>query len=450
MSQRILSVSGLRGVLGDGLDADYVTAFAAAIGTLADGGTVVIARDGRPSGEMLRHAVVAGLLATGCRVLDAGIAATPTVGVLMTDQQAAAGLQITASHNPIEWNGLKPFRSSGSVFDAAAGKELVDLLESKAFRYRAHDQIGSLGMLADPLEPHFNRIAELVDEAAVARRRFKVVLDCNHGAGAVGGPRFLRDQLGCDVVVLGDQPNGRFAHPPEPIEANLQSLCAAVREQGADVGFAQDPDADRLAIVDNTGRYIGEELTLALALDHVLPRRPGPVVVNGSTSRVTSDIAEKYGCAFYRSYVGEAHVVAKMNEVSAVIGGEGNGGVIEPRVGLVRDSFVSMAYVLEGLAARPGRLSDWVDSLPRYVIVKDKLHCAREKVTLAMESLRKTFDDAEAQAGDGLRLDWPDRWVQVRASNTEPILRVIAEAPTTRDAETLCQQALEAVRLAVA
>ena len=450
MPQRILSVSGLRGVLGDGLDADYVTAFAAAIGTLADGGTVVIARDGRPSGEMLRHAVVAGLLATGCRVLDAGIAATPTVGVLMTDRQAAAGLQITASHNPIEWNGLKPFRPTGSVFDAAAGQELVDLLESRAFTYRAHDQIGSLETLADPLEPHFSRIAELVDEAAIARRRFKVVLDCNHGAGAVGGPRFLRDRLGCDVIVLGDQPNGRFAHPPEPIEANLQNLCAAVREQGADVGFAQDPDADRLAIVDNTGRYIGEELTLALALDHVLPRRPGPVVVNGSTSRVTSDIAEKYGCEFYRSYVGEAHVVAKMNEVSAVIGGEGNGGVIEPRVGLVRDSFVSMAYVLEGLAARPGRLSDWVDSLPHYVIVKDKLHCARENVTLAMESLRKTFDDAEAQAGDGLRLDWPNRWVQVRASNTEPILRVIAEAPTTRDAETLCQQALEAVRVAVA
>ena len=450
MAQRILSVSGLRGVLGDGLDADYMTAFAAAVGTWAQGGPVVIARDGRPSGEMARHAVIAGLLATGCRVLDAGITATPTVGVLVTELKASAGLQITASHNPVEWNGLKPFRPTGSVFDAAAGEELKRILESREFAYQPHDRLGRLEEIADPLAPHFERIESLVDVEAIREQSFRVVLDCNFGSGAVGGPRLLRDLLGCEVIVMGGEASGQFAHPPEPIEANLKDLCTAVREQGADVGFAQDPDADRLAIVDNLGRYIGEELTLGLALDHVLPGRQGPVVVNGSTSRVTSDLAEKHGCAFHRSYVGEAHVVAKMTEVSAVIGGEGNGGVIEPKVGLVRDSFVSMAYVLEGLARRGGRLSEWVDELPHYVIVKDKLVCSADKVSVAMEALRKVFQDAEASEGDGLRLDWPNRWVQVRASNTEPILRVIAEAPSTRDAETLCQQALEAVRVAVA
>ena len=251
------------------------------------------------------------------------------------------------------------------------------------------------------------------------------------------------------MTTLGGVPDGRFEHPPEPTEANLPSLSAAVKAAGADVGFAQDPDADRLAIVDETGRYIGEELTLALALDHVLPTRKGPVVVNGSTSRVCADLAARHGCEFRRSHVGEANVVALMRDLDAAIGGEGNGGVIDPAVGYVRDSFVSMAYVLDGLAKRGGTLAAWADSLPRYVIVKDKLTCEASKVTAAVAALRSTFADATATEGDGLRLDWPDRWVQVRASNTEPILRVIAEAPTAADAEAVCGRAMAAVRAAV-
>jgi phosphomannomutase len=219
-----------------------------------------------------------------------------------------------------------------------------------------------------------------------------------------------------------------------------------VRNAGADVGFAQDPDADRLAIVDNNGRYIGEELTLALGADHVLATRKGPVVVNGSTSRVTADIAAKHGCAFHRSFVGEAHVTAKMKAVGAVLGGEGNGGVIEPQVGYVRDSFVSMAYVLAGLTERGGTLADWADSLPQYTIIKDKLTCPREHVAAACAALRDAYGDAAPSDGDGLRLDWPDRWVQVRASNTEPIIRIIAEAPTASESRRLCDTAIQAIR----
>jgi phosphomannomutase len=223
----------------------------------------------------------------------------------------------------------------------------------------------------------------------------------------------------------------------------------AVRDRGADVGFAQDPDADRLAIVDNTGRYIGEELTLALCVDHVLSRHKGPVVVNGSTSRTTADLAAKHGCPFHRSHVGEANVVAKMREVGALIGGEGNGGVIEPQVGYVRDSFVSMAYVLDGLAAKRVPLSAWVDELPQYTIIKDKLHCPRERVDAACAALQAAFRDAAPTTGDGLRLDWPDRWVQVRASNTEPIIRLIAEAPDDTAARTLCAEAVRLAKQAV-
>jgi phosphomannomutase len=446
--RRILSISGLRGVIGDGLDPEYIARFAAAFGTLCDGGDVILSRDGRSTGPLVQHAVLAGLLATGCRVLDAGIATTPTCGVLVHHHGAAGGLQITASHNPPEWNGLKPFSPVGSVFDAMLGQRLVDLIESGGFEYRSYDRLGQVETIADPAGPHIERVLKLVDAGAIRKRRFRVVLDCNHGSGAAATPQLL-ERLGCEALILGGVADGRFAHTPEPIKENLTGLSDAVRRSGADAGFAQDPDADRLAIVDNAGRYIGEELTLALAADFVLARRPGPFVVNGSTSRVNADIAARLGCAFHRSYVGEAHVVAKMRAEQAVLGGEGNGGVIEPRVGYVRDSFVSIAYVLAGLAARGGTLAEWADSLPHYAIVKDKLTCPRERVTVACAALRAGYPGATPTEGDGLRLDWDDRWVQVRASNTEPILRVIAEAPDEAAAAELCRDAIGRVRDAV-
>jgi len=447
MAERILSISGLRGIVGDGLDPEYVTHFAAALGTMFDGGTVVVSRDGRSTGEMLMHAVLSGLLATGCRVIDLGIASTPTCGVLVTHLGAAGGLQLTASHNPIEWNGLKPFSPMGGVFDAELGRKLLHQLEQPAI-YRSWQGLGVVESCARGAEVHLEKILQLVDVAAIRRRKFRVVLDVNHGAGAILGPLLL-ETLGCQVTVLGGVPDGHFEHPAEPLKENLTGLADVVRNNGAEVGFAEDPDADRLAIVDETGRYIGEELTLALCVDHILSQQRGAVVVNGSTSRVTADLAARYGCDFHRSHVGEANVVAKMREVTALIGGEGNGGIIEPKVGYVRDSFVGMAYVLDGLAKRTAPLSTWVDSLPSYVIVKDKLHCPRELVEPACAALRLAFADATATEGDGLRLDWPDRWVQVRASNTEPIIRVIAEAPDEETARSLCNEGKVIVEEAV-
>ena len=448
MTERILSISGLRGVIGDGLDPLYLTRFAAALGTMYEGGTVVVSRDGRATGEMVRLAVVSSLIATGCRVVDAGIATTPTCGVLVNHLGARGGLQITASHNPVQWNGLKPFSSDGSVFNRQLGETLIGLIESQEFSFKSWDGLGSVEVLSDPAGPHIERVLRLVNPDAIRSRKFKVVLDCNHGSGAVSTPRLL-EQLGCEVIVLGGTADGQFEHTPEPIAENLTGLCDAVREHGADAGFAQDPDADRLAIVGNTGRYIGEELTLALAADHVLAKTPGVFVVNGSTSRINADIAAKHGCEFIRSWVGEANVTAMMKEKNAILGGEGNGGVIEPKVGYVRDSFVSMAYVLDGLAGGDRTLAEWADSLPAYTIVKDKLTCPREKVDVACEALRSAFADATPTEGDGLRLDWDNRWVQVRASNTEPIIRIIAEAPDESLANGLCREAVEIVKSAV-
>lgn len=448
MTERILSISGLRGVIGNGLDPLYLTRFAAALGTMCDGGTVVLSRDGRATGEMVRHAVISSLIATGCRVIDAGIATTPTCGVLVTHLRASGGLQITASHNPVQWNGLKPFSPDGSVFNQELGGRLLGLIESQRFSFTSWDGLGHVEILDDPAGPHIERVLRLVNVDAIRARKFKVVLDCNHGSGAVATPRLL-EQLGCEVVVLGGTADGQFEHTPEPVAENLTGLCDAVRENGAAAGFAQDPDADRLAIVDNTGRYIGEELTLALAADHVLAKTPGVFVVNGSTSRVNADIAARHGCEFVRSWVGEANVTAMMKEKNAILGGEGNGGVIEPKVGYVRDSFVSIAYVLDGLAGGDRTLAEWANSLPSYAIVKNKLTCPRGKVGVACEALRSAFGDATATEGDGLRLDWNNRWVQVRASNTEPIIRIIAEAPDESLANDLCAEAVAIVEAAV-
>lgn len=449
MTKRILSISGLRGVIGEGLDPEYIVRFASALGTMFEGGRVVLSRDGRSTGTYIKQAVTSALVATGCEVLDADIAATPTCGVLVQELNAAGGVQITASHNPVEWNGLKPFGPDGSVFNAERGHQLLQILESSEFQFASWENLGSVASIKTPFAAHQERVFKLVDVDAIRAAKFRVVLDCNRGSGAVSGPEMLR-AMGCEVVVLGETPDGQFEHTPEPIEQNLTGLCEQVRENGAAIGFAQDPDADRLAIVDENGRYIGEELTLALSLDYVLRDRKGPVVVNGSTSRVNADIAERHGCAFHRSHVGEANVCAMMRDLDAAIGGEGNGGVIEPSVGFVRDSFVSMAYVLGSMAANQKSVSQLVAEIPDYAIVKNKIQCERERVGDACAALKAAYPDAVATDGDGLRLDWDDRWVQVRASNTEPILRVIAEAKGSEAANKLCDQAMEVVRTAVA
>ena len=446
MATRILSISGLRGIVGDGLEPDYVARFARALGRLIGGGQVVLGSDGRPSGEMMRRAVLAGLTAEGCPVLDAGICSTPTCGFLVRQRGAAAGLQITASHNPAEWNGLKPFNAQGCVFDAEEGQRLIAVLD-------AIDSPSPGGVDLEPIavsgDLHLERVLSLADVKAIRQRGIRVVLDANHGAGAVLGPRLL-EELGCDVELLGGTADGAFSHPPEPLREHLDGLCQAVVAQNADVGFAQDPDADRLAIVDDTGRYIGEELTMALAADVVLARQAGVVVVNESSSRITVDVVERYpGSSLCRAQVGEANVVAMMQARGAVLGGEGNGGVIDPRVGFVRDSFVGMTLVLEGLATGHRRLSEWVDGFPVYHIVKQKAPCPAEGVSRAVAALQAEWPEATAVVGDGLRLDWPERWVQVRGSNTEPVLRVISEARAADVAASLCARAMELVQQAV-
>lgn len=320
---------------------------------------------------------------------------------------------------------------------------MLDRFNSREFGWASWDGLGRIKTIADPDEAHLAAVLEIVDVEAIRRKAFTVVLDACHGAGGRMGSELLR-RLGCKALVLGSEPDGRYDHPPEPTAANLSAFRAIVPAAGAAVGFAQDPDADRLAIVDEKGRYIGEELTLALAAQHRLGQARGAVVLNLSTSQVTESLALALGCAVHRTPVGEIHVVERMQAESAILGGEGNGGVIDPRVGFVRDSFVAIALVLDLMAETGEPLSAMVDKLPKFAMAKQQYPLpgtwGPDKVASLWNAIREAFPDANDDRRDGLRLAWADRWVHVRASNTEPIVRVIAEASDATKAENLARE----------
>lgn len=440
MDQLIVSVSGVRGVVGQGLTPEVTARFAAALGTYADGGRIVLGRDSRPSGRMLRHAALAGLESVGCRIVDIGIAPTPTVGVAVRSAGAAGGLQITASHNPAPWNGLKLFGSDGAVLPAAEGEKVRKLYESGVTRGAAWDALGSATPGTTAADDHCRGVLAQVEVERIRSRAIAVFLDANGGAGGPLGQGLLQ-ALGCRLTAHACEPDGHFRHEAEPVPAHLGDVARLVRESGGAFGCVLDPDADRLALIDETGRCLSEELTLALCVQFRLSRQRGPVVVNMSTSRVIADLADQFGVPFHRSAVGEANVVAKMREVGAVIGGEGNGGVIDPRVGWVRDPFVGMGLLLNLIAETGRTLGQLADLLPQYHIIKDKYTVAREKLPAALAALAARWPDAATDRTDGLRLDWADRWVHVRGSNTEPIVRVIAEARGEEDAAGLCREA---------
>ncbi len=437
----IISVSGLRGIIGESLNADVASRFVAAFLTTLSDGPIVLTRDGRASGPMLADAIQETLVRYGRLCLNADVAATPTTGVLVRNRHAAGGVQISASHNPPEYNGIKLFSAAGQVISAAVGKLVFD--QYRAWRVPAVSRTpGVVDQVADPHTRHLELVLATVDVERIRARRFKVLLDANHGAGAALGQRLL-ESLGCEVTLLGETPDGQFAHLPEPIAENLAGVLKHVGDVGADVGFCQDPDADRLAIIDRNGRYLGEEYTLALCVDHWLRAHPGPVVTNCSTSRMTEDLALKYRVRAYRSPVGEANVVAVMKAQGAVLGGEGSGGVIHPQVGYVRDSFVGMALALDSMAARDLPIGEIADALPRYAMAKTKMALATDKLPEAFAALRRHFSTATPDDMDGLRLDFPDKWLLVRGSNTEPIVRAVAEAPTEAEANELCIAALQ-------
>ena len=446
----MVSVSGVRGRVGEALTPEVVTKFAAGFGAWAlqrdpANRTIVLGRDSRVSGPMFHRAVVAALQSVGARVVDIGVVPTPTIQLAVEHHHAAGGLGITASHNPIEWNALKFIGPSGLFLDRDEGVAMRAVVESN-FPRATWDQIGVVDADEEAIQRHIDAVLALpfLDVEGIRAQRFHVALDCVRGAGGLFMPRLL-EALGCRVESINLEPDGRFPREPEPIAENLHELEALVKRTSAVVGFAVDPDVDRLALVDDTGRAIGEDFTLALAARVVLAHREGNVVTNLSTSRIVDDVAERAGRRVVRAPVGEVNVATRMRSERAPVGGEGNGGVILTEMHLGRDAPIGAALVLQLLHETGKSLSAIVAEYPRYAIVKDKLRRPDAPLDSVYAALRSAFADAEPDTQDGLRLTWKDRWVHVRPSGTEPIVRVIAEAPSEREAEALIHAGRDAV-----
>src|SRR5438093_2955077 len=440
----MVSVSGVRGLVGTDLTPEIVARWAAAFGTWAKTGKrkpVVIGRDARTSGPMFAQAATAGLNSVGCDVIDVGLVATPTVQLAVEHHRAAGGIILTASHNPIEWNALKFVGPDGIFLDTVAGARVRELAAAASLPRAKYNLIGGVEADADAIARHLAAVSALraVDVKAIRRRRFRVALDTVRGAGGAVMPELLK-RLGCRVSAINLETDGLFPRPPEPVPENLKALGALVRRTNADIGIAVDPDVDRLAIVDEEGRPIGEDYTLAFAIRAVRPTgRRAVVVCNLSTSLVVEDAARGFGATVVRAPVGEAHVARKMIELKAIIGGEGNGGVVYPALHVGRDAPVALALVLSLLARERAAVSALVARAPRYTIVKAKVSRG-PRLEPVYEGLRRRFPDAAVDTQDGLRLSWPDRWLHVRPSGTEPIVRLIAEAPSSADAERLIEE----------
>lgn len=450
----MISVSGMRGIVGKDLTPELVARHAAALGAWARASgkpLVVLGRDARTSGPMFARAATAGLMSVGVDVIDVGIAPTPTVQLAVEHHHAGAGLILTASHNPIEWNALKLVGPDGIFLDGADGTRVRALADAGPER-TGWEGVGSVREDHDAIERHLAQVLALpmIDVARIRAKRFTVALDCVRGAGGTTMPQLL-ERLGCTVRAINLEVDGRFPRAPEPVPENLGDLSRLVRETGAAIGFAVDPDVDRLALVDEKGEPIGEDYTLALAVRAMLgagegtrgrPSAPTPspappvVVANLSTSLVVEDAARLGGARFVRAPVGEANVARVIQSEQALIGGEGNGGVILPSLHIGRDAPVGVALILHLLATSGRTVSELVAEQPRYRIVKAKAQRGNELAPVYAR-LTARFKNAVADTRDGLRLAWPDRWVHVRPSGTEPIVRFIAEAPTQADAEGL-------------
>lgn len=431
--QLVKSTSGVRGVLGNGLDMHMLAEYAAAFGTMLGKGKVVLGRDSRPSGAIINPLIISVLQSVGLDVIDIGIVPTPTVEIAVKKLKAFGGICITASHNPSEWNALKFFNKTGEFITPAEYKKLNTIFESKKFTYQSYNALGKKSFQEKWIDAHIKQTLaqKAVNSKAIKKQRFKVVVDAVNGAGSEALPLLLK-KLNVEVIEINCKGDGDFVHEPEPVPKNLTQLCKAVKKHKADLGLACDPDADRLALVDNNGTAIGEELTLTIGVMAVLLKMKGATVINLSTSKVTEDIAKSLGSKVIYAKVGEANVVEMMQKKNGVIGGEGNGGVIFPSFHAGRDSLIAAALTLTVLADRKTTLSALVETFPKYYNIKDKAQLKdKEKFLLELKQFEKDsvsiFGKSKIDRRDGLRFDFADGWLQLRTSNTEPIYRIITE-----------------------
>jgi len=437
-----VGISGVRGVVGQSFTPQLAASFAQAFGMYTGKGTVVIGRDTRPTGRMVEEAVIAGLQSVGNKPLIAGVVPTPTILYLTRALGASGGIAITASHNDVEWNALKFVGRDGMFLRPSEADELFDIYHQQDFPCVEEHELRRVAEIENPMQGHLDRVVEYVSETAIRAGNFRVAVDCCNGVGAIHSVPFLRDRMGCEVYSIHDQPHGRFERPPEPVPQNLDALGHTVREHECAVGFAQDPDGDRLALLDETGTPIGEDLTLALAVRQVLASHArGQIVANQSASKVIDHVAAEKKCDVLRTKTGEIYVSEKMMEIGAVAGGESNGGVIVPAVHPCRDSYTAMALVLELMAESGRSIASLRADLPKYELLKQKIPIRPSQAPGVLRAVRRHYESQKLDLMDGIYVDFGDSWLHIRRSNTEPILRIMTEAPSRAAVDKLAQEA---------
>ena len=436
MATLMVSVSGIRGIVGDGLDPKVIVKYASAYAEFCGKGKIIIGSDGRITGEMVKNVLVGTLLAKGNDVVDIGICPTPTVLYNVNKLKAVGGIAISASHNPNEWNALKLLNNKGEFLTLEENKKMLSLLDEADTNFKEWDQLGYFKKYDEGLTNHMNDVLNMkyIDKEAIRKRRFKVLLDCVNGAGAYIMPRFLAE-LGCDVVEMHCDKTGIFPRKPEPIPENLVDTMKAAKDNEVDIGIVVDPDVDRLVLLTNEGEPFVEENTIVQAVKFILSKEPGNVVVNLSTTRGVEDVAHQFSSKVFRTPVGEANVVEGMKANNAVIGGEGSGGVIYPALQYGRDALVGTAITLQHLLEFGGTSAELKNSLPKYSVVKNKIIVGEMNPEDVLEKLTQKYADSVHNSDDGLRVDFDDHWFHLRKSNTEPIIRCIVESTTEEKAK---------------
>ena len=441
-----IGITGVRGIVGETFTPEVAVGFSQAFGTYLDGGRILVCRDTRASGPMVRAAVISGLLAAGCEVIDLGVSPTPSLQLAVGWLQADGGIAITAGHNPSQWNALKFVRGDGLYLSPPQAEELLDIFHQGEFAKATWDQIKPAIQRQDPIENHIEQLKRVFDIESIKRRRLKVAVDCCNGACSRLIPRWLKE-LGCEVLAINNDPEAPFPHPPEPKPETMAQLSAVVKAAQADIGFAHDADGERLGLVTELGQPLSEELTFALASRIRLEQNPGTVVTNVSTSGAVDQIAATYGGNVIRTPVGQTYISEGMIEFNGVIGGEGSGGVTVPELHPTHDSAAAVGLILEGLARVRNPISEFIEALPSLTMLKHNLPVEPNRLYSVLQSFRVAIEREHMthDLSDGIRLVFPQGWIHVRASNTESMIRLIVEAEDLTTARHLINWARDRV-----
>lgn len=442
-----IGITGVRGIVGETFTPELAVDFAESFGTYLDRGRILVCRDTRPSGPMIRSAVLAGLLAAGCEVVDLGICPTPSMQLAIKSLKADGGIAITAGHNPWQWNALKFVRSDGLYLNSTQGEELLDIFHQGEFAKAGWDTIKQVVQTADAIEEHVKVLAENFDVNAIKGKNLTVAVDCCNGACSFLSPKWLTS-LGCEVLAVNDNPTAPFPHSPEPKPETMAQLCAVVKAGRAAIGFAHDADGERLGIVTDLGEPLSEEMTLAIAADICLRTKSGAVVTNVSTSSAIDIIAARHGGSVVRVPVGQAYISEGLIEHNGVLGGEGSGGITVPEVHLTHDSAAAIGLILEYMAQTGGRISELAAGLPRLTTLKHNVTVAPHRLYSVLQEFRAVMEQEgiEIDSTDGIKVTLPDGWVHVRASNTESMIRIIVEAEEKSAARELLDWARDRIK----